>query len=444
MKTTAQLAVAAMSTMLTATSPYKITLKVNVLKTRRERQYMMLVRRYLGSIDETRELETIPPQELNVLLARFFVHIRKKDGGVYEPSSLTAFQRSIQRYLNDKGSNVNILKDQEFAKSRETLAARKRELVTGYAKGNRPQATRELTEAEENLLFEQGLFGDHDAEVLQRTVWWVIALHFGFRARDESRKLKWGDICLGRDPETNNEVLVWHAERGSKTRHGDVQHHRAFNPTAQATNTDRCPVKLFKKFASHRPAEMKLADSPFFLAINRRRKPECNIWYAKSALGKNEIGKFLCKAAKAANLPGHISNHSVRKTCISRLMDAGVPQNYVAQLSGHKNLKSLDSYKSASVSDQRRMSLTLSRPSTSQVSTPQKQQQLSSKPTFMSQQQDISIDRRSAVDGVFAGASIDRFENCSFNFYLAHNQTTSPEVVSKKRRILISDDSDSN
>ena len=57
-----------------------------------------VVTRYFRSINETRELESIPAQELNVLLARFFVHIRKKDGGVYEPSTLTAFQQSIQQY----------------------------------------------------------------------------------------------------------------------------------------------------------------------------------------------------------------------------------------------------------------------------------------------------------------------------------------------------------
>ena len=76
--------------------------------------------------------------------------------------------------LNDRDSSVNILKDQEFAKSRE----------------NRPQATREHGSRRKSLL-EQGLFGDHEPEVLQKTVWWVIALHFGFSARDESRILKW-------------------------------------------------------------------------------------------------------------------------------------------------------------------------------------------------------------------------------------------------------------
>ena len=56
-----------------------------------------------------------------------------------------------------------------------------------------------------------------------------------------------------------------------------------------------------------------------------------------------------------------VTNHSVRKTCISRLLDADVPENFVTQLSGHKSTESLQSYKSASAKYQKRMSLTLSR-----------------------------------------------------------------------------------
>ena len=61
--------------------------------------------------------------------------------------------------------------------------------------------------------------------------------------------------------------------------------------------------------------------------------------------GKNEIGNFLSTAAKKANLQqgqgAKITNHSVRKTSISRLLDADIPETYVAQLSGHKNIDSL-------------------------------------------------------------------------------------------------------
>ena len=59
----------------------------------------------------------------------------------------------------------------------------------------------------------------------------------------------------------------------------------------------------------------------------------------KAPLGKNEIGRFLSKGIEKAGIqvPGSkISNHSVRKTCISRLLDANTPENFVARLSGHK------------------------------------------------------------------------------------------------------------
>ena len=76
----------------------------------------------------------------------------------------------------------------------------------------------------------------------------------------------------------------------------------------------------------------------------------------------------MTRAAKNAGLPGNVTSHSVRKTCISRLMDAEVRFNYVAQLSGHKNLKSLDSYKTASDDHQRKMSLPLSSGTKSPIS----------------------------------------------------------------------------
>ena len=116
-----------------------------------------------------------------------------------------------------------------------------------------------------------------------------------------------------------------------------------------------------------RPDAMKDPEAPFFLAINHKRNPKNSVGYQKSAMGKNEIGKFLSNAAKNAGIEGNITNHSVRKTCVSRLMDAVIPSNYVAQLSGHKNLKSLDSYKAASQVHQRKLSHALSRSSTSHL-----------------------------------------------------------------------------
>ena len=80
----------------------------------------------------------------------FFMDIAKKDGSQYEPVSLTSLHRILQCYLNDKGSTINLLKDERFKTSREVLSAKKKELVVQNAKGNRPQAAREVTSKEED------------------------------------------------------------------------------------------------------------------------------------------------------------------------------------------------------------------------------------------------------------------------------------------------------
>ena len=64
----------------------------------------------------------------------------------------------------------------------------------------------------------------------------------------------------------------------------------------------------------------------------------------KSPLGKNEIRKFLSTAVQKAGLQKkgkQITNHSVRKLkrVALRLLDADIPENFVARLSGHKTQK---------------------------------------------------------------------------------------------------------
>lgn len=383
--------------------------------------------RFCKEKNESRKLEAIPCDELNLLLCAFFKDIRKKNGDEYEPGTLTCLQRSIQRHLRIQGD--------EFKLSREVLCAKRKQLVVERGKGNRPRASREVSDVEEDKLFAEGEFGEHNPVALQRTVWWFLALHFGFRARDESRRLQWGDVSLENDPDTGNEMLVWQAERGSKTRQGQDKPsgHRAFYPTAQATDNQRCPVKYYKLFRSHRPIEMNQPEAPFYLAVKHKRKATDEVWYKKSPLGKNEIGKLLTKAAQNAGLPGRVTNHSVRKTCISRLLDSDVPENYVAQLSGHRNLKSLDSYKSASIQHQRRMSLSLSRSTT----TSEFQAAGNAKTTTQVESSSVTATKE-AQSAVFQGTN---FQNCSFNIQIGMNQQPSQPPL-RKRRAILSDDED--
>lgn len=422
--------------------------------------------------NEEREVHDIPLSQLDTLLCKFFIHVRRKDGKEYEPSTLTSLQRSLQRHLTGKGVKFNILRDEQFDRSRKVLASKRKELVS-QGLGNKPNATRALTDSEEDKLWAEGEFGNSNPVSLQRTMWWFLSLHFGFRARDESRKLRWGDVILEKDVETGNNILVWRTERGTKTRTGEKEngHSRSFNPTIQATNSDRCPVKFYHIFKSHRPIEMNTIESPFYLAVKHNRELSDPVWYLKTPLGKNQIGKLMSSAAKAACISGgkKIANHSVRKTSIGRLLDADVAENYVAQLSGHKNLESLQSYKTPSLQHQRRMSETLSRapqqsllPQSSHSMSPHNvvpqsssilsncENSLPSSNPFLSSSSNsnlLGVVSGSSINSegpthLFAGAHIGHISNCTFQIMSGNAQDTAVTSPKKKRRRLIIESDD--
>ena len=75
-----------------------------------------------------------------------------------------------------------------FKSSRVVIEARRKQL-TRLDMGNK-------SNWKVDNLFEKDYFGSKSPVILQRTVWWNLTNHFGFRARDESRKLCYGDIKL--------------------------------------------------------------------------------------------------------------------------------------------------------------------------------------------------------------------------------------------------------
>ncbi|XP_031574214.1 uncharacterized protein LOC116308005 [Actinia tenebrosa] len=323
---------------------------------------MNVLKRFLQECGEEREIENIPPPQLDSLLSNFYIKAKKKDNTLYEPDTMSSFSRSIERYLDDKNAKVNILKDEEFKLSRQALMFRRRELRK-EGKGNKPNATAPLTSKDIDAIFNENEFGVHDPEILSRTMWFLLTLHFGHRARHEARQLlKFGDVLLKKDEINGEEYVEWFQERETKTRHVDEnEHQRAFRPRAYESGDKKYPVACYKQFVYRRPEEAKSPESPFFLAINHRRRPNDQVWFLNGPMGKNKIGEFLSQATKdlkfTKSKAGKITNPSVRKTGITTLLDAGVPHNIVAQLSGHK---SLDSYAVASESQQRNMSKILS------------------------------------------------------------------------------------
>jgi len=382
-------------------------------------------KRWCNSVQEQRELQVLPSAELNRLLSHFFKTVTKANGEEYEPGTLTSFQRSIDRHLRDVGQTRSILRDPEFEGSRQVLEA-KRKLLRRQGKGRTPNAAAPLTEAEEEHLWSTGQLGGHSPHALNRTIWWNNTIHFGWRGRDEHHRACYGDFHIAKDDQ-GCEYVEWQVERGTKTRTGaEGETQRAFNPRMYSTGTERCPVALMKKYLSLRPPDFCLPESPLYL--QEASNLTDMLWYKRQPVGKEKLGKFMKTMAKSAGLQGNITNHSARKTMCARLISQNVTPTHVAQLSGHKNLKSLDSYTTASTEQQKRMSTILS--------SGHKQPLINTKNTTMSS-------LSSACSGL-SGVTVTG--NQTVNIYIS-SQTTSPSYVApptKRKRTILYDSVEEN
>jgi hypothetical protein len=302
--------------------------------------------------NERRDLIQIPAASMDVYVGAFLMAIKKESGDDYEPTTLVSFHRGIARRLTELQYGYDIVKDPQFQTSNKVLGAMKRQLKQ-LGKGNRPNKADPLSAQDEERLWQTGQLGLNTPESLYNTVWYYNTKLFGFRGSHESRQLLWGDIQLKKDE--SGEYLIFN-ERETKTRTGNTTHLRPFAPKIFATyNEDRCPILAYKKFADNRPDSMLEDNAPFYLAVNYKPKKD-NIWFKAQAMGVERLQKTMTRMADKAGLSGRFTNHSVRKTMCSQLLHAEVPPSTIVQLSGHKNIQSLNLYATASKDQQRDMS----------------------------------------------------------------------------------------
>ena len=315
----------------------------------------------------TTPLVQLSKPEWNTLICSFLIEAKRETGQNYETSTIHSLFSLITRFLKDNRIG-NLDSDAEFQGARDVKRA-KLKMLKADGKGNRPNHATALTKDEEDMLFQSGQLGWDSPEALQRSIWWLTTIHFGHRGRDEARQLQWGDIKLKTD-EVNGQYLEFQ-ERSTKTRDGEKAGGcRRFTPKAFENKEDprRCPVQTYKEFEKRRPDAMKKADSPFYLAINHKRKEE-EKWFKCAPLGKNTIANFLKTGCERAGIEGRKTNHSARKTCVKRALESGCPREYVAQLTGHKSVASLQNYVDADVHIQRALSASVATGAQFSVST---------------------------------------------------------------------------
>ena len=326
-------------------------------------QNVAVLQQFLASKNEERKFEEIPPEELNEYLREFIITVRTKDKQEeYEPSSLRGFIASFERYLKKKNYGHSIIKDLQFEKTRKALSSKQKDLKR-KGKGSKPNASVAISEDDIQVLYEKKLLGTERPEALLNTLWLNNTTQFGLRGCKEHRDMCWVDVKL-KKTSTGVEFLEY-GERQTKTRLGDDTNDvRPIAPKMfSLPNSDRCPVLTYKVFAEKRPTQMNFDEAPFYLVVNNIKTDSLDKkpWFKQSPVGVNKLNCIMKVMSEKAELnKPRLKNHSGRKTMMQTLVNEEIPPTDIIQLSGHRNLQSVNNFATVSEKQQMKMSRTLS------------------------------------------------------------------------------------
>ncbi len=123
----------------------------------------------------------------------------------------------------------------------------------------------------------------------------------------------------------------------------------------------RCPIATYQRYAEKRPRGYSEPHHPFYIATSSKfceaiAAPTDDMqWFRSQPIGVNKLSSLMSKMSTNAGLR-HLTNHSARKHLVQKLNDAGVHPNQIMQVTGHKNIQSINNYSSLTINQQRGIS----------------------------------------------------------------------------------------
>ena len=156
------------------------------------------------------------------------------------------------------------------------------------------------------------------------------------------------DTPLLRYNSPNDRAYLVYREDLSKTNQGGLANRRKQPKEvyhyANEDDSTRCFIRLFKLYNSKCP----VGRPPGALYLTPLSRPRGGVWYSKTPLGHNLLGKVVTDMMKEAGYDGHYTNHSLRASLATRLYDAEVDEQLIMSRTGHSSTEGVRAYKRAS------------------------------------------------------------------------------------------------
>lgn len=302
------------------------------------------------------ELEEMTKDELNFSISRFICEIKKRDGNEYPSDTLYSLVVCLQLHMDTIGKQHKFLNDEVFSQIKNTLDNVMKSRARNHVNVPRKQAE-EITLDEEENLWNKGALGADNPKQLVNTMVYLIGARFALRGGQEHRELRFGETSQLKLGENEHGRFLKFTEDYSKANQGGLKHRKVSPKQVSAfENTicpDRCIVKLYEKYVSHRPPSDVTGVYAFYL--RPLEKPKGDIWYSSQCIGRHKLSNTVADICSNAGLTGFRTNHSLRASAASRLHNAGVDEQLICEVTGHRS-NAVRSYKRTSEGQKRRLS----------------------------------------------------------------------------------------
>ncbi|CAG2247141.1 unnamed protein product [Mytilus edulis] len=288
-----------------------------------------------------KDLVHMDKTELSTSLQYFIAEAKKKDGGTYPSNSIYDLFSSIQGYIrHQKSSSINFFTDPEFLRARQVLDAIMKERATEGLGANARKQADVISVDEETSLYDKGILGVDNPQQLLDTLLYLCGLHFALRGGTEHRRLRLNSNPQITGPFQDKDAklrYLLYKEDVSKANAGGLKHRKVVPKCVRAfenpENRNKCIVTVFEKYKSLCPANG--GKDCFYLTPLKHIKD--GQWYSNNPIGHNTLQGTVKRLCASIGLTGKRTNHSLRASAATRLYNAGIEEQRVAETTGHRS-----------------------------------------------------------------------------------------------------------
>ena len=276
---------------------------------------------------------------LEYALCRFICEVKKsKDQGDFPGRTLYQIVCCLQNHLRKREISWKLVHGEEFSNFQRVLDKVMQERSEQNIGTIRKQA-QVISLRYEDELWQKNILGEDNPEKLHNTVLYILGVNLALRAGDEHYALRRSGCGIQsqlsfESNEMGLRCLVYREDTITKTNRGglrDMKKERKIVWIKPSSNWVRCPVRIVEKYMNLLPVEGKKRN----LYLQTLKVPRPNCWYSSTPLGINKVRAVVGSILKKSGLDGFFTNHSLRRTCATRLFQAGQSVKIVKEITGH-------------------------------------------------------------------------------------------------------------